>query len=128
VDYLAKRVPIRLTGIGNRKKEIADLDEIEPFTKVTIDSAHNIKLKVPVECKLSYERSEDDLVDYWVVSNDELGIYSVDYTVDKATKMFETDLYEDYIAYKNITDDQLTDKARTLKRELIKIFKGQEVK
>ncbi|MGD0955067.1 MAG: hypothetical protein ABR985_22225 [Methanotrichaceae archaeon] len=126
VEYLAKRVPIRLTGVGDRKRGIADLDEIESHTKVTVDSVRDIKLKTPVECTLSYERSEDDSVIYWVVSNDELGIYGVDDTVDKAREMFETDLYVDYIAYKDLADDKLTKKAQTLKRELIRIFKGQE--
>lgn len=128
LEYLAKRVPIRLTGVGDRKKEITDLDEIEAYTKVTIDSAHDRRLKTPVDCKLSYEKSEDELVDYWVVGNDELGIYGVDDTVDKAKEMFETDLYEDYIAYKDLAEDKLTNKAQILKRELIKIFEGQEIK
>ena len=122
VEYLAKRVPIRLIGAGDRKREITDLGEIEAHTKVTIDSAGDVKLKTPVDCDLSYDRSEDDLVDYWVVRNDKLGVYGVDDTVSKAKEMFETDLYADYIAYKDLADDQLTAKAQNLKRELIKIF------
>ena len=124
VEYLAKRTPIRLTGAGDRKREITDLDKIEAHTKVTIDSAGDVKLKVPVDCRLSYERSEDDLVDFWVVSNDKLGLYGVDDTVNKAKDMVETDLYDDYIAYKDLVDDQLTAKAQILKRELLKIFDG----
>jgi hypothetical protein len=38
--------------------------------------------------------------------------------------MVETDLYDDYIAYKDLVDDQLTAKAQILKRELLKIFEG----
>ena len=124
VDYLARRVPIRLTGLGDKKREITYLDEIEPHEMITIDSARNMKLKTRVECKLSYERSEDDSNIYWVVGNDELGIYGVDNNVEKAKEMFETDLYEDYVAYKDIENDKLTNKAQILKRDLIKIFEG----
>ena len=81
------------------------------------------RLKNPVKAKKSYERHDKES-DFWVIGNDHLGIYSVDFTVDKAKKLFEDDLYNDYITYKEISDDRLTAKAQLLKRDLKRIFEG----
>ncbi len=81
----------------------------------------DIKLQKPVEATLSYERYDED-DEYWVVTNDKLGINGVDETVDKAREMFEESLYEDYLVYKDIGDDRLSDKALLLKRQLIDLF------
>ena len=123
LNYLADKIPIKLVGIGNKKKGIEDLDEIEPYTKISIEYSHDIKLKSPVVAELSYDKSEE-IPDYWVLGNDELGIYGVDDTVNKAIEMFKNDLYDDYIAYKDLSDIQLTDKALSLKKRLITIFEG----
>jgi len=123
LNYLADKVPIRLVGIGNKRKGIEDLDEIEPYAKITINSLEDISLKSPIVADLSYEKSEE-LPDYWVVGNDEFGIYGVDDTVDKAIEMFKSDLHDDYIAYKAIPNDQLSDMALSLKKKLITIFEG----
>ena len=125
LDYLANRVPIKLIGAGNKKKllEISDLIEIEPNTEVLIESSHDITFKSPIKAKLAYERY-DEKSDFWVVSSEELGIYGVEDTVEKAKKAFENELHIDYMAYKDIDDTQLTQKALELKRKLIGIFQG----
>jgi hypothetical protein len=125
LDYLAHRVPIKLTGAGNKRRllEIADLDEIEPNTRVSIDSIRGMKFKAPIEAELSYERYDEES-DYWVVGNDEFGAYGVDSTVDKAKEMFKEDLYSEYIAYKDLSDAKLTDKALNLKKKFISLFEG----
>jgi hypothetical protein len=123
IEYLADRVPIKVIGAGNKKKslEITDLDEIEPNTDIVIESIQDMILKAPVEVKLSYERHDNES-DYWVVGNEELGIYGVEDTVEKAKHAFENDLHIDYLAYKELDDVQLTDKALDLKRKLIRLF------
>lgn len=124
LDYFASKIPIRLMGVGSKKKGIEDLGEIEPYTKMSIDSVHNMTLKSSINAKVSFEKSEENKEDYWVVGNDDLGIYGVDDTVEKAIEMFKNDLYDDYIAYRDIPDNQLTNRALSLKRELTKIFEG----
>jgi hypothetical protein len=125
IEFIANRVPIKLTGIGSKKKllEIVDLGDIEPDTEIIIESACGARLKNPVKAKKSYERHDKES-DFWVISNDHLGIYSVDSTVDKAKELFEDDLYNDYITYNEISDDRLTSKAQLLKRDLKRIFEG----
>lgn len=123
LEYLANRVPIRLTGVGNKKRslEVSDLDEIEPSNKICIDSIHGLKLKTEIVAELSYERYDNES-DYWVVGNDDLGAYGVDLTVEKAKKMFIEDLYSEYITYKDLNEQELTAKAVSLKRKLIDLF------
>lgn len=123
LDYLANRMPIRLTGAGTKKRslEISDLNEIEPNTKIFIDSIREVKLTNIIEAELSYERYDNES-DYWVISNNELGAYGVDSTVDKAKEMFKEDLYSEYLAYKDLSDNDLTSKASILKRKLIDLF------
>lgn len=125
LDYLHRRVPIRLTGAGNKKKslEIFDLDEIEPNTRLSIESIHGIVFKSPLETQLSYERHDEES-DYWVIGNDEFGAYGVDSTIDKAKEMFTEDLYCEYLTYKDLSDDKLTEKALNLKKKLIRLFEG----
>jgi len=125
IDYLAQRIPIRLTGAGNKKKilEVNELDDIEPKTKIDIDSIHGKAFKHPIEAQLSYEMP-DEKSNYWVVGNDDLGAYGVDSTVDKAKEMFLEDLHIEYITYKDLNDDDLTEKAVELKRKLIDLFEG----
>jgi hypothetical protein len=123
LNYLANMVPIRLTGAGTKKRslEISDLDEIEPNTKIFIDSIREIKLNSIIEAELSYERHDNES-DYWVISNDELGAYGVDSTVDKAEEMFKEDLYCEYLTFKDLSDNDLTGKALVLKGKLIDLF------
>jgi len=124
IGYLADRTPVSISGIGQkigRTLEIIELDSIKESAKITIDTASDIKLHNPIEATLSYERYDED-DEFWVVSNDELGINGVDETVDKAREMFEESLYEDYLVYKDIEDDRLSDKALLLKRHLIDLF------
>lgn len=126
IDYLAHRMPIRLTGAGNKKRslEIYELDEIEPNTQIIINSIRGKEFKDPIEAQLSYEKHDEES-DYWVVGNDEFGAYGVDLTVEKAKDMFKEDLYSGYVAYKDLSDDTLTDKAINLKRKLISLFEGE---
>lgn len=125
IEFIAKRVPIRLNGIGTKKKllEIVDLGDIEPDTELLIESACGIELRNPVKAKKSYERHDKES-DFWVIGNNHLGIYGVDSTVEKAKKIFEDDLYNDYITYNEMSDDRLTTKAQLLKRDLKRIFEG----
>lgn len=76
-----------------------------------------------LEAQLSYEMP-DEKSNYWVVGNDDLGAYGVDSTVDKAKEMFLEDLHIEYITYKDLNDDDLTEKAVELKRKLIDLFEG----
>lgn len=126
IDYLAHRMPIRLTGAGNKKRslEIYELDEIEPNTQIIINSIRGKEFKDPIEAQLSYEKHDEES-DYWVVGNDEFGAYGVDLTVEKAKDMFKEDLYSEYVAYKDLSDDTLTYKAINLKRKLISLFEGE---
>lgn len=126
IDYLAHRVPIRLTGAGNKKRslEIYELDEIEPNTRIIINSIRGKEFKHPIEAQLSYEKHDEES-DYWVVGSDEFGAYGVDLTVEKAKEMFKDDLYSEYVAYKDLSNDKLTDKAVNLKRKLISLFEGE---
>ena len=90
-------IPIKLTGIGTKKRflEITDLDELEIYNEILLDSIHDTKLKAPINAKVSYERVNDS--DYAIIGNDELGVYGVDSTVNKAKEMFDEDLYSKYI-------------------------------
>jgi len=126
IDYLAQRVPIRLTGAGNKKRllEVDELDEIEPNTQIVIRGVQGIVFKNSIEAQLSYEMPDEES-DYWVVGNEELGAYGVDSTVEKAKEMFKDDLYSEYVTYKGISDDKLTDKALVLKKKLISLFEGE---
>lgn len=127
VDYLAKRTPIRLTGVEVKRKRFkaVELDEIEPNDRIIIDMVHDIKLRNPLEAKLSVEKYEDQ-AEYWVVGNDEFGAYGVDSTVEKAKEMFVDDLYSQYLTYKDLSDDKLTEKALDLKRRLIELFENRQ--
>lgn len=123
LEYLAKRTPIKLIGVGNKKRslEISDLDEIEPSTTISFESIHERKLKYEIEAKLSYERYENQS-DYWVISSEEFGAFGVDSTVEKAKEMFVDDLYSEYTTYRELSDQELTGKALALKRKLIELF------
>lgn len=59
-----------------------------------------------------------------MIGNDELGAYGVDSTVEKAKKMFEEDLHSEYLTYRDLQDEKLTDKALFLKRKLIDLFES----
>ena len=123
VEFLAKRTPIRLTGVETKKKnfKIVELDEIEQNDHILIDSVNDMKLSEPIEAKLSLDKYNDES-EYWVVGNDEFGAYGVDSTVVKAQEMFKEDLYSQYVTYKDIDDDKLSNKALDLKRKLIGLF------
>jgi len=124
IGYLADRTPVSISGIGQkigRTLEIIELDSIKESAKIIIDTALDIKLQTPIEATLSYERYDED-DEFWVVSNNELGINGVDETVDKAREIFEESLYEDYLVYKDIEDNRLSDKALLLKKQLIDLF------
>lgn len=124
IGYLADRTPVSISGIGQktgRTLEIIELDSIKENTKIVIDKVADMELQKPIEATLSYERYDEDN-EFWVVSNDKLGVNGVDETVDKAREMFEESLYEDYLVYKDIEDDRLSDKALLLKRQLIDLF------
>ena len=126
VEFLSRRTPIRLTGVEIKKKnlKIVELDEIEPHDLILIDSVDDIKLNEPIEAKLSLDKYDDES-EYWVVGNDEFGAYGVDSTVVKAEEMFREDLHSQYIAYKDIDDNKLTDKALDLKRKIIDLFENK---
>jgi len=123
LEFISEMIPIKLTGIGTKKRflEITDLDELEIYNEILLDSIHDTKLRAPIKAKVSYERVNDS--DYAIIGNDELGVYGVDSTVNKAKEMFDEDLYSKYIAYKSMRDDKLTVKALELKIKLIDLFK-----
>lgn len=126
VDYLFKRTPIRLTGVEVKKKnfKVVELTEIEPSDKIFIDLVHGARFKEPIEAKLSLDRYDEES-EYWVVGNEDLGTFGVDSTVEKAKEMFKDDLYSQYITYKGLSDDKLTEKALNLKKKLIDLFENR---
>ena len=48
--------------------------------------------------------------------------FLVEYTVEKARKEFEEDLYEFYQYYNTIPDNELTERAKKIKEKLIHVF------
>ncbi|KYK38561.1 MAG: hypothetical protein AYK18_16980 [Theionarchaea archaeon DG-70] len=123
IKYLSERVPIRLFGVGTKKKhaEIVEIDEIEEKRELIIDSVGDNPLKEPIAAEVSFEKY-DDKDDFWVVGNKELGVVGVDDTVEKARTVFEEDLYEYYQFYKGIPDNELTERTMRIKKKLIQIF------
>jgi hypothetical protein len=123
IRYLSERVPIRLFGVGTKKKfaEIVEIDAIEEHSELMIDHVGDNLLKEPIKAEVSFEKY-DEKDDFWVVSNEELGAVGVDDTVEKARKEFEEDLYEFYQYYKAIPDDKLTERAKKIKEKLIQAF------
>lgn len=118
----ADMVPIKLTGVGTKKKllEISDIDEIEVCDETIIDFIHGINLKAPIKVKISYERIDES--EYAIIGSDEFGAYGVDSTVNKAIEMLKDDIYNKYITYKDLNNDRLTEKALELKTKLIDLF------
>ena len=123
IKYLSERVPIRLLGVGAKKKyaEIVDIDAIEEYRELMIDHIGDTLLKEPIKAEISFEKYDKE-DDFWVVSNEELGIVGVDKTVEKARKEFEEDLYEFYQYYKAIPDDKLSERTKKIKEKLIQAF------
>jgi hypothetical protein len=123
IRYLAERVPIRVFGIGTKKKhaEIIEIDGIEENKEIIIDHIGENLLEKPIKAEVSFEKY-DDKNDFWIVSNEELGVTGVDDTVEKARKVFEEDLYEYYQFYKGIPDNELTERTQNIKENLIEIF------
>jgi hypothetical protein len=123
IRYLSDRTPIRLYGVGTKKKsaKIVEIDEIKKNNELTIDHIGNNSLKEPIKAEISYEKY-DEKDDFWVVSNEELGIVGVDDTVEKARKEFEEDLYEFYQYYNTIPDNELTERTKKIKKKLIQVF------
>lgn len=123
IKYLSERVPIRLFGVGTTKKhaEVVEIDEIEEKKELIIDRIGDNLLKEPIRAEILFEKY-DDKDDFWVVSNEELGLVGVDDTVEKARKVFEEDLCEYYQFYKGIPDNELTERTQKIKERLIRIF------
>jgi hypothetical protein len=126
IRYLSERVPIRLFGVGTKKKhaEIIEIDAIEENTGLMIDHIGDNLLKEPIRTEVSFEKY-DDKDDFWVVSNEELGVVGVDDTVEKAKKVFEEDLYEFYQYYRKIPDNELTERTKKIKEKLIQVFESE---
>lgn len=91
---------------------------------IFIDHIGENLLKPPIKAEVSFEKY-DDKDDFWVVSNEEVGVVGVDDTVEKARKVFEEDLYEFYQFYRGIPDNELTERTLKIKEKLIKIFESK---
>jgi hypothetical protein len=126
IRYLAERVPIRVFGVGTKKKfaEVIEIDGIEENKELVIDHIGENLLREPIKAEVSFEKY-DDKDDFWVVSNEELGVVGVDDTVEKARKVFEEDLYEYYQFYKGIPNNELTERTLRIKEKLIQIFESK---
>jgi hypothetical protein len=126
IQYLSERVPIRVFGVDTKKKhtEVVEIDGIEENRELIIDQVSGNLLKEPIKADVSFEKY-DDKDDFWVVSIEELGVVGVDNTVEKARKVFEEDLYEFYKFYREISDDELTERTVNAKRKLIQIFESK---
>lgn len=123
IRYLSERVPIKLFGVGAKRKhaEIVEIDAIEEHSELMIDHVGDTFLKEPIKAEVSFEKY-DEKDDFWVVSNEELGAVGVDDTVEKARKEFEEDLYEFYQYYKTIPDDELCERTKKIKEKLIQVL------
>ena len=97
---------------------------LELEKELIIDHVGENLLKRPIRAEVSFERY-DDKDDFWIVSNEELGVVGVDDTVEKARKVFEEDLYEYYLFYKRIPDNELTERTMKIKEKLIQIFESK---
>ncbi len=123
IKFLTERVPVRLFGVGAKKKfaEIIEIDGIEQNKELIIDHIGENQLEKPIKAEVSFEKY-DDKDDFWVVRNEELGVVGVDDTVEKARKVFEKDLHEYYLFYKEIPNNELTERTLKIKEKLIQIF------
>lgn len=106
-----------------KKNDISTVvtDAIEEHSELIIDHIGDNFLKEPIKAEVSFEKY-DEKDDFWVVSNEELGVVGVDDTVEKARKEFEEDLYEFYQYYKAIPDDKLCERTKKIKEKLIQAF------
>lgn len=100
------------------------IDRTKVNTELVINHIGENLLKEPIRAEVSFEKY-DDKDDFWVVSNEELGVVGVDDTVEKARKVFERDLCAYYLFYKEIPDSELSPRTLKIKEKLIQIF-GQE--
>lgn len=123
IQFIMDRTPIKLLGIGIKRKqlEIDEIDRLEPNTETQITEAGGFRLTKPLSATVSYEKYDNE-TDFWVVTNEELGVNGVDVKLENAKKMFSDDLYEDYKVYKGIPDEKLNEKAKELKRKLEAFF------
>ncbi|MGC1122353.1 MAG: hypothetical protein WBA22_14775 [Candidatus Methanofastidiosia archaeon] len=97
------------------------IDRTEENTELIIDHIGENLLKKPIKADISFEKY-DDRDDFWVVSNEELGVVGVDDTVEKARKVFEEDLCAYYLFYKKIPNNELTERTLKIKEKLIQVF------
>ena len=123
IRFLTERVPVKVFGVGTKKKyaEVIEIDGIEENAELIIDHIGENLLKEPIRAEVSFEKY-DDKDDFWVVSNEELGVVGVDDTVEKARKVFEEDLYEYFLFYRKVPDNELSERTLKIKEKLIKIF------
>jgi hypothetical protein len=126
IRYFANKIPIKIRGIVNKERmqlsKMVEISDIEEYRHLMIESAKEIFLSKPIETEISYEESDN----YWFLSNDKLGIHAVGKDIDDAKAMFEERLLLDYEMYKDTPDEELTEDAIELKRELISLFKGRD--
>lgn len=100
---------------------MTEIDRTKENTELVIDHIGENLLKRPIRAEISFEKY-DDKDDFWVVSNEELGVVGVDDTVEKARKVFEEDLCAYYLFYKEIPNSEPTEKTLKIKERLIQIF------
>jgi hypothetical protein len=123
VKFLTERVPVKVFGVRAKKEfaEVMKIDGIEENTEIIIDHSGEYLLKESIRAEVSFEKY-DDKDDFWVVSNEELGVVGVDDTVEKARKVFEENLYEYFLFYRGIPDSELSERTLKIKERLIQIF------
>lgn len=123
IRFLTERVPVRVFGVRTKKEfaEVMKIDGIEENAELIINHIGEYLLKEPIRAEVSFEKY-DDKDDFWVVSNEELGVVGVDDTVEKARKVFEEDLYEYFLFYRGIPDSELSERTLKIKERLIQIF------
>ena len=61
IRYLSDRAPIRLYGVGTKKKfaEIVEIDAIEKNNELLIDHIGDNILKEPIKAEISYEKYDE---------------------------------------------------------------------
>ena len=125
INYMNDRTPVKLYGSGAKKNrlEIHVIHDLIPEREIWLRECKGIELKRELTADLSFEKF-DDAHDFWVVSNEKLGVHGVGATVSEAQGLFMENLYDHYVMYKELSDSQMVSEAIVQKKKFISFFEG----